>query len=73
MQVVKVKGEVDADGTLRLSLPTQLPSGPVEAVVVVESPLPSRDDHKYDFTDLAGKLQWSGDAVAAQRKLRDEW
>jgi hypothetical protein len=27
----------------------------------------------YDFSDLAGHLQWQGDAVIAQRKLRDEW
>lgn len=28
---------------------------------------------KYDFSDLAGKLEWKGDAVAEQRRLRDEW
>ena len=28
---------------------------------------------KYDFSDLFGKLKWDGDAVAEQRKLRDEW
>ncbi len=27
----------------------------------------------YDFSDLAGKLQWQGDAVAQQRRIRDEW
>jgi len=27
----------------------------------------------YDFSDLVGKLQWKGDAVSEQRKLRDEW
>ncbi len=27
----------------------------------------------YDFSDLAGKLLWRGDAVATQRQLRDEW
>ncbi|MEM8717808.1 MAG: hypothetical protein AAGE84_00675 [Cyanobacteria bacterium P01_G01_bin.39] len=27
----------------------------------------------YDFSDLAGKLSWQGDAVETQRKLRDEW
>ena len=27
----------------------------------------------YDFSDLAGKLEWKGDAVAEQRRLRDEW
>ena len=28
---------------------------------------------KYDFSDLVGRLQWKGDAVAEQRSLRDEW
>ena len=27
----------------------------------------------YDFSDLAGKLQWKGDAVEEQRRLRNEW
>ena len=27
----------------------------------------------YDFSDLAGRLVWSGDPVAEQKKLRDEW
>ena len=27
----------------------------------------------YDFSDLAGKLQWQGDALLEQKKLRDEW
>lgn len=25
------------------------------------------------FSELCGKLSWEGDAVATQRKLRDEW
>jgi hypothetical protein len=25
------------------------------------------------YTELCGKLSWQGDAVAAQRKIRDEW
>lgn len=27
----------------------------------------------YDFSDLSGKLQWKGDAVAEQQMLRNEW
>lgn len=27
----------------------------------------------YDFSDLAGRLIWQGDAVGVQRALRDEW
>ena len=28
---------------------------------------------RYDFSDLTGRLQWRGDAVAEQRRLRNEW
>ena len=28
---------------------------------------------KYDFSDIAGKLRWRGDAVAVQREIRDAW
>ena len=28
---------------------------------------------RYDFSELAGRLIWSGDPVAEQKKLRDEW
>ena len=27
----------------------------------------------YDFSDLSGKLEWQGDAVEEQRRLRNEW
>lgn len=27
----------------------------------------------YRLSDLSGKLSWKGDAMAEQRKLRDEW
>lgn len=33
----------------------------------------SVDEPKYDFSDLVGRLNWQGDAVSAQRALRDEW
>jgi hypothetical protein len=46
-------------------------------VVVVEdaAELPATPPQKarYDFAHLAGRLQWQGDAVAAQRELRDAW
>ncbi len=28
---------------------------------------------KYDFSDLAGQLEWKGNALQTQRALRDEW
>jgi hypothetical protein len=29
--------------------------------------------NQYNFSDLAGRLTWQGDALATQRTLRDEW
>ena len=28
---------------------------------------------KYDLSEFYGKLKWEGDALAEQKKLRDEW
>jgi len=72
MRVVKTKGEVGADGRLRLELPVELPAGPVELVLVL-STASARNGQKYNFSDLVGQLQWEGDAVREQRRLRDEW
>jgi len=27
----------------------------------------------YDFSDITGKLEWTGDAVEEQRKFRNKW
>ena len=40
---------------------------------VIVVPLREVRKRQFDFSDLAGKLQWNGDAVAEQRRLRDEW
>ena len=68
MQTLKLKSQVDKDGHLRLDVPTDLPAGNVELVLVIE---PARGG--YDFSDLTGTLRWEGDAIKEQRKLRDEW
>jgi len=33
----------------------------------------AKPDASYRFSDLCGVISWKGDAVAAQRSLRDEW
>ena len=72
MQVVKTNGEVGADGRLRVDVPVDLPAGAVELVLVVGNGLqPNRQ--RYNFSDVVGKLEWQGDALAEQRKLRNEW
>ena len=72
MRVLKTKGQVGADGRLRVDLPVELSAGPVEVVLVLGTPSPGNGT-QYDFSDLIGRLQWKGDAVREQRNLRDEW
>jgi hypothetical protein len=61
-------------GHLHLDIPTELSSGAVDVVVVVN---PSATDttqmKSYDFSDLAGRLSWQGDRVVETRMLPDEW
>ncbi|MBK7935614.1 MAG: hypothetical protein IPJ82_00320 [Lewinellaceae bacterium] len=45
----------------------------VKVVQTPAAPVKNGRQPKYDFSDLANQLQWQGDAVAEQRKLRDEW
>lgn len=71
MRTLKLKSHIDGDGHLRLDVPTNLPQGDVELVLVIEPASAAKS--RYDFSDLAGQLQWTGDAPAEQKKLRDEW
>ncbi|MEH2080611.1 MAG: hypothetical protein V7K89_11560 [Nostoc sp.] len=43
--------------------------------MVVLNPVASNNAQKsnYDFSALAGKLGWEGDALTMQKVLRDEW
>ena len=41
---------------------------PVQTSQILEEP-----SMPYNFSDLVGKLEWKGDAVTEQRRLRDEW
>ena len=73
MQVLTIKTRVGSDGHLHLDIPTKMPPGEVELVLVVNNTTTPAEIQRYDFSDLCGRLQWTGDAVAEQRKLRDEW
>ena len=73
MHTLKVTARIDEDGHLRLDIPTQLAASNVEVIIVLQPTQSARPDQKYDLSDLVGKLQWQGDAVAVQKALRDEW
>jgi len=71
MQTQTLIGKIDADGYLRLDVPTHLPPVEVELVLVINPA--SATSLKYDFSDLVGTLQWQGNEIAMQRTMRDEW
>jgi hypothetical protein len=73
METLKVKASIDSKGRLKLDIPTALRKGEVEIVMVVEYSDDKAVPVRYDFSDIAGKLKWSGNALQAQKALRDEW
>jgi hypothetical protein len=73
IQVHHAEGVVDKRGRLRVDVPTTLEPGPVEVALVYSVEDAHARERQYDFSDLAGRLKWSGDAVEAQRRIRDEW
>jgi hypothetical protein len=74
MKTFTCTAAIDSDGHLRLDMPTQLPPGQVELVLVIQPSTQEIPQSKhYDFSDLVGKLSWQGDAVLEQRKVRNEW
>ena len=73
MQTLTVQTTIDEVGRIKLDVPTDLPAGRAEVVLVVNPLGVASAARRYDFRDLTGRLTWQGDAVAEQRRLRDEW
>ena len=68
MQAIEFEADIIGN-TIRIPKEHQgLSTKHVKVIVLVEEPVP-----KYDFSSLAGKLEWSGDELKEQRKCRDEW
>jgi len=69
---LKIRGAIDSDGHLRLDLATQLPAGEAEVALTITS-ANGHAKSRYDFSDIAGRLSWHGNAVAEQREIRNDW
>ena len=75
MQILNMTSQIDKRGHLKLDIPTRLPQGDVELILVFNSIVEKEKGKiaKYNFENIIGKLKWTGDAVKEQRRLRDEW
>lgn len=58
------------DGRVRSPELQKLPAVAHVLITWLRSPA---EKTTYDFSGLAGRLKWKGDAVKEQRELRNEW
>jgi hypothetical protein len=73
MVILNLNSEIHSDGRLRLDVPTNLPPGNIELIVVINHTSTKESKaKKYEFSDLIGKLSWKKDALAVQKELRNE-
>ena len=80
MITINLKQKTKKNGHLVIDVPTTLIDKNVDVVLVIqEKEQTPKNSHerktkkKYDFSHLYGKLEWKGDALAEQKKIRSEW
>ena len=80
MFTVTLKKKTKNDGRLVLEVPTTLIDKNVEVVITIQEqkdlslqPGSEKKETKYDFSHLYRKLEWKGDALREQKKIRSEW
>ncbi len=60
--------------SITIELPEEFINKKIEVLILpIEENAEQVTKPKYDFSEFFGKLKWNGDALAEQRKLRDEW
>ena len=62
----------NSSNPLSIDLPKEYENRKLEVIVLPLDNIPSLKK-KFDFSDLVGNLEWKGDALAEQKKLRNEW
>lgn len=80
MITINVKKKTNAKGRLVIDVNTRLIEMDVDVVLVIQeketkpnSKSSQKEKDKFNFSDLYGKLEWKGNALAEQRKIRAEW
>ena len=69
MLVQTIYTQTTASGHLLLDVPTNFLNKNLEVVLVINEPKSAVSP--YDFSEFIGKLEWQGDALAEQKRLRD--
>jgi len=64
-EIIRPKGK-----SVRISIPSEFRNVKIEILMF---PATDQKSTTYDFSAFTGKLDWRGDAVKEQRKLRNEW
>ena len=70
MEKLRFRTKIHKDGHLKIDMPTSLKKGEVEVMLIIESD--KKGKNKYNFSDIAGKLSWEGNALEVQKELRDK-
>ena len=70
MHTITLTQKTLKNGHLQVDAYTPYINEEVEVVIVINK---KEKPHKHDFSDLTGQLEWNGDALKEQRKLRKEW
>jgi hypothetical protein len=81
MLTLTLKKKTKNDGHLVLDVPTTLIDKNVEVVITIQEQKDMiskpgsgmKKGKKYDFSHLYQKLEWKGDALREQKKIRSEW
>ena len=81
MVTIKLKEKTTREGHLIIDVPTSLIDKNVDVVLVIQekADTPQKNNRekksqkKFDFSQLYGKLEWKGDALTEQQKIRCEW
>ena len=71
MTTLQIHAKADAQGIAHIDIPLGGPNSEADIAITVTST--AETPSSYDFSSLCGRLQWNGDPVKEQRRLRDEW
>jgi hypothetical protein len=60
----------NSSNPLTIELPKEYENKKLEVIILQ---LEDADEKQNTLSEFFGKMQWKGDALAEQKKLRDEW